>query len=193
MSVNCGQITVMVKHTAKTKKSSGYNTSDDNISANVVSEPALAYGYTPQDTIATRTIVLMGMDGKKDFAGIKNENDFISIIRSGIPKQAMMHLMEVADISLNEMASIIHTSDRTLRRYVAHQRLSQDQSERMVEIARLYSRGEEVFGSMNDFKNWMDTVLLPFGNKKPKAFLDTSLGIAMIMDELGRIQHGIFA
>jgi uncharacterized protein (DUF2384 family) len=39
----------------------------------------------------------------------------------------------------------------------------------------------------------MDTVLLPFGNKKPKQFLDTSLGIAMIMDELGRIEHGIFA
>ena len=92
-----------------------------------------------------------------------------------------------------EMASIIHTSDRTLRRYTPQQKLSQEQSERMVEMARLYSRGEEVFGTMEQFRQWMDSVLLPFGNKKPKEFLDTSLGIAMIMDELGRIEHGIFA
>jgi len=39
----------------------------------------------------------------------------------------------------------------------------------------------------------MNTVLLPFGNKKPKEFLDTSLGIRMILDELGRIEHGILA
>ena len=146
-----------------------------------------------QDISISRIIGLMGMNGKNDFGAIKNENDFISIIRTGIPKQAMTHLMDVADMSLNEMAVIVHTSDRTLRRYGAQDKLSQEQSERMVEMARLYSRGEEVLGSMPEFKQWMDTVLLPFGNKKPKEFLDTSLGIAMIMDELGRIQHGIFA
>src|SRR5690606_4246286 len=122
-------------------------------------------------------IGLMGMEGKRGFAGIKNDNDFISIIRNGIPKQAMTYLMDIADITLAEMASIVHTSDRTLRRYTPQQKLSQEQSERMVEMAKLYSRGEEVFGSMDRFKEWMNTILLPFGNKKPKAFLDTSLGI----------------
>jgi putative toxin-antitoxin system antitoxin component (TIGR02293 family) len=105
----------------------------------------------------------------------------------------MSHLMDLADISLTEMAAIVHTSDRTLRRYGPHDKLSQEQSERMVEMARLYSRGEEVFESMTRFKQWMDTELLYFGDKKPRQFLDTSLGIAMIMDELGRIEHGIFA
>jgi len=60
-------------------------------------------------------------------------------------------------------------------------------------MAKLYSRGEEVFGNMEKFREWMNTVLLPFGNKKPKEFLDTSLGIRMILDELGRIEHGILA
>ena len=160
--------------------------------ANIVSEPTVAYGGM-HHTMAMRTIGLMGMDGKKGFADIKNDNDFISVIRTGIPKQAMTHLMDVADITLIEMASIIHTSDRTLRRYTPQQKLSQEQSERMVEMARLYTRGEEVFGTMEAFRQWMDTLLLPFGNNKPKAYLDTSLGINMIMDELGRIEHGIFA
>lgn len=175
--------------TTKIKEPKPYNNEPESTT---VSEPMTVYGKVP-NTTAERTIGIMGMEGKRDFAGIKNENDFINVIRTGIPKQAMTHLMQIADLSLNEMALIVHTSDRTLRRYGPQQKLSQEQSERMVEMARLYSRGEEVFGTMNKFKEWMDATLLPFGNKKPKEFLDTSLGINMIMDELGRIEHGIFA
>jgi len=157
----------------------------------VVSEPAASYSSVPFNA-ATRTIGLMGMSGKKDFAAVRSDSDLISLIRMGIPRQAMDNLMTVADLSLNEMAVIVHTSDRTLRRYTANQKLSQEQSERMIEMARLYTRGEEVFGSLQEFREWMDTSLHAFGNKRPKEFLDTSLGIAMIMDEIGRVQHGIF-
>ena len=171
------------------KKARNYNhaeqTNDD-----IVNEPLSAYNT---NTTAGRTIGMMGMNGKKEFEAIKNENDFINVIRTGIPKQAMTYLMTIADLSLLEMASITHTSDRTLRRYKPNQKLSQEQSERMIELARLYSRGEEVFGTIASFRQWMDTILLSFGNKKPKDFLDTSLGINMLLNELGRIEHGVFA
>jgi putative toxin-antitoxin system antitoxin component (TIGR02293 family) len=174
------------------KKPAGYN-APENVSSGTAEEPVSVYQYAPQDSITARTIGLMGMSGRRDFTAIKNDNDLIALIRAGVPMQAMFHLMKIADISLKEMSLIIHTSDRTLRRYTAHQKLSQEQSERMVEMARLYSRGIEVFGAIDSFREWMDTRLLPFGNKTPKEFLDTSLGIAMIMDEMGKIQHGIFA
>jgi putative toxin-antitoxin system antitoxin component (TIGR02293 family) len=175
----------------KREKEKNY-TKEENPSSNVVSEPMIAYA-TEMSGAAMRTIGLMGMTGKKDFTAIRNETDFINIIRNGIPRQAMDNLMNIADLSLTEMAAIIHTSDRTLRRYEANQRLSQEQSERMIEMARLYSRGEEVMGSIDTFKEWMNTKLVAFGGQRPKDYLDTSLGIAMIMDELGRLQHGIFA
>lgn len=159
---------------------------------NILCEPIATYAAV-SSTATGRTINIMGMNGKKEFESIKSENDFINVIRAGIPRQAMTTLMTIADLSLLEMASITHTSDRTLRRYKPQQKLSQEQSERMIELAKLYSRGEEVFGKLASFRQWMDTVLQPFGNKKPKEFLDTSLGINMILDELGRIEHGIFA
>ena len=178
------------KHIAPKKTSKGYT---EPIDANdIVSEPVVMYGGM-RDTIAERTISIMGMEGKRGFAEIRNDNDFINVIRTGIPKQAMDNLMEITDLTLTEMASIVHTSDRTLRRYTAGQKLSQDQSERMVEMAKLYGRGEEVFGNLENFREWMNTRLIPFGNKKPKEYLDTSIGIRMIQDELGRIEHGIFA
>ena len=58
---------------------------------------------------------------------------------------------------------------------------------------RLYDRGREVFGSLERFEQWMNTVLIPFGNKKPKEFLDTADGVNIILDELGRIEHGVLA
>lgn len=165
---------------------------ENEAKGSVVNELFATYNI-PTATSAKGALQMMGIEGKKGIASVTNDNDLISVIRSGIPRVAMDHLMEIADISLLEMAAIVHTSDRTLRRYTPAQKLSQEQSERMVELARLYSRGEQVLGSLPEFRQWMSTRLLAFGDKKPKEFLDTSLGINMIMDELGRIEHGIFA
>ena len=117
----------------------------------------------------------------------------LKMIREGIRKQSMKKLMEVTGITAIEMSVLVRTSDRTLRRYTAQQKLNPEQSERLIELARLYSRGEEVFGSLDSFKEWMDSTVMALGNKKPKTFLDTSLGIDMLINELGRIEYGIFA
>ncbi len=119
--------------------------------------------------------------------------DFIDMIRKGVSRKSLDHLMDITGITASEMASIMHTSDRTLRRYTASKLLNPEQSERVIEIARLYSRGEEVFGSLDAFKQWIESNVIALGNKKPKDFLDTSFGIEMLMEELGRIEHGIFA
>ena len=101
--------------------------------------------------------------------------------------------MDFTGLTVAEISTIIRTSDRTLRRYTARQKLNPEQSERIIELAKLYSRGEEVFGNMDAFKQWMNSTVIALGNKKPKTYLDTSLGIDLLMNELGRIEHGIFA
>ena len=159
---------------------------------NLVNEPEAHYGE-PINITTQNTMALMGLKPVQGYRRIKNDTDIIALIRTGIPKQAMNHLMEATDITITEMASIVHTSDRTLRRYQPDEKLPQEQSERMIELAGLYARGMEIFGNMENFKDWMNTQLIPLNNKKPKEFLDTSLGIRLLNDELGRIEHGIFA
>ena len=51
------------------------------------------------------------------------------------------------------MSDILHTTDRTLRRYTEDTVLNPKQSERALEIARLYTRGTEVFESLEGLKN----------------------------------------
>lgn len=146
-----------------------------------------------QESYVKRAIALLGLSSVKPFNEVENVNDFIHCIREGVPRQALDSLLNVTGITTNEITNIIRTSDRTLRRYTAKQKLNAEQSERVIEVAKLYSRGEEVFGTLDAFKEWMNSTVMALGNKKPKEFLDTSLGIEMLMDELGRIEQGIFA
>lgn len=122
-----------------------------------------------------------------------NFYDLIALIRDGLSKKSLDYLMEKTSISLNEMSAILHTSDRTLRRYTPTTLLNPEQTERVLELARLYARGEEVFGSAGSFRSWMDTSILALGGRKPKELLDTSFGLSILMDELGRIEYGVFA
>lgn len=138
-----------------------------------------------------RSMYFMGLNSQKNI--INTKVDYINLIRKGLPKKSLDKLMDITDFTVIEMAAIVHTTDRTLRRYTDEQKLNPEQSERIIELANLYARGEEVFENLDNFKKWMDTSILALGNKKPKDFLDTSIGIELLMDELGRIQHGVFA
>ena len=151
------------------------------------------YGGRQEKNYVKRSLVLMGMAAIAPYDTVENISDFINCIREGVPKKALDNLIDITGISNTEMSGIIRTSDRTLRRYSPKQKLNAEQSERVIELAKVYSRGEEVFGTLDAFKEWMSNSVMALGNKKPKEFLDTSLGIEMLMDELGRIEHGIFA
>ena len=162
-----------------------------NTSHSMVEEPMAVYSTTGAIGAS-----LYFLGGKSVFTGkteIKGKYDYINIIRKGLTRKSLDYLMQYTGISTLEMADIIHTSDRTLRRYTSETILNPEQSERALEIARLYTRGEEVFDSLDAFKTWMDSNVMALGNKKPKEFLDTSLGIELLMEELGRIEHGVFA
>jgi putative toxin-antitoxin system antitoxin component (TIGR02293 family) len=122
-----------------------------------------------------------------------NEIEYINHIRSGFSYAIIANLADQMEFSDDDFSSIFHISKRTMSRRKPEDSLNAEQTERAIELARLYVRGEEVFGEMNLFKEWMNRNLRALGNKKPKEFLDTSIGIHFIMDELGRIEHGVFA
>ena len=170
------------------KRSSSPKKSSSKARANLVKEENAPYQST------RRTLHYLG--GKASvLAGtlVREEEDFIQLIKKGIPRKSLDHLMSITGLTAAEMAALMHTSDRTLRRYKPSTLLNSVQSERVIEIARLYSRGEEVFGNSDDFKIWMNTKLASLGNRIPKEFLDTSMGIEILLDTLGRIEQGVFA
>jgi putative toxin-antitoxin system antitoxin component (TIGR02293 family) len=197
-----GQMSVTLGHKAKVMAQKKYeNKRSFKEEKVIVSEPAIAYTLTPTKSATTaatinslkRPVAMLGLSFTKPYNEVETQFDFIECIRKGLPKKALDNLVTVTGFSTAEVSTIIHTSDRTLRRYTSQQKLDAEQSERVIELAKLYSRGEEIFGNLEAFKSWMNREVIALGNKTPKSFLDTSLGIEMLFDELGRIEHGVFA
>lgn len=122
-----------------------------------------------------------------------SDYDILNLTRKGLPKRVLLSLAKKISLTIQELAHIMHISERTLQRYEDDAIIKTEYSEKAIELARLYSRGEEVFGSMDKFKLWMKSPAYVFKGEAPVSLLDTAFGFDMIFKELGRIEHGIFA
>ena len=106
--------------------------------------------------------------------------DFIKLARQGFPKKALLALAKKISLNLQELANILHISERTLQRYDDDAIIKTEYAEKAVELARLYTRGQEVFGSMDKFKLWVKSPSLVFEGEAPVTILDTSAGFDMV-------------
>lgn len=155
--------------------------------ANEVNEPMVAYIAAGADNSFYNLLT-----GIKP-ARFSSDFDLLSLTRAGLPKRVLTALAKKVSLTIQELANIMHISERTLQRYDDNAIVKTEYAEKAIELARLYSRGEEVFGSMDKFIRWMKTPGHVFRNETPVSLLDTSVGFDMVLRELGRIEHGIFA
>jgi putative toxin-antitoxin system antitoxin component (TIGR02293 family) len=120
--------------------------------------------------------------------------EMLNILRDGVDPGYFYTLSNRINLSLDDWSSFLHLSERTLQRYKKENKhFDTIYSEKIVQIDLLYKRGADVFGSIYNFDTWMETLSVPLGGIKPKTLLDTTYGINMIADELGRIEHGVLA
>ncbi len=121
------------------------------------------------------------------------ESELIPIIRKGLNGKNLSHLMNTTGLSLQQISSLLHISERTLHRYKNDSIFNPEISERMLELARVYARGQEVFGSMERFNQWIHFPAWSLNGRSPLSYLDTSIGVKLVEDEIGRIEHGVLA
>lgn len=149
-----------------------YQQQEDRVTS--VHEPAMAYGY-----------------GSFDDAGIFGLMD---AVKRGVSFKAFEGISKKFPFNMQNWADFLHVSGKTLSRYQKEDKtFDAPQTERILQIEMLYSRGVEVFGSEDYFMKWLQSESLVLGKKKPQEFLDSSFGITLLMDELTRIEHGILA
>lgn len=149
-----------------------YKTSE--YKSDMVQEAAISYSYQNFDDV--------GMFGLMD------------ISKKGISFKIFDNLSKKFPFSMQDWADFLHISGKTLSRYQKEEK-SFDvlQSEKILQIEMLYQRGEEVFGSADDFLIWLQSENLALGKTKPQDLLGSVFGISLLMDELTRIEHGVLA
>ncbi len=124
---------------------------------------------------------------------IQNRLDMIELGSRGLSKQALLNLAKYLAISPGRLAALLSVSERTLQRYTPNKHLDRVVSEQILRIAEVAARGTEVFGDKEKFLKWMNFESNAFGNRTPVSLLISTFGVEMVLDELGRIEHGVFS
>lgn len=117
----------------------------------------------------------------------------INLTRKGISKKEIENLMVFYALDLEQISDILKVSSRTLMRKDESMILNPHISQQVIFLILLAQNGLKVFQNKIDFNDWLRTPLMAFGNKKPIDYLDTAFGIQEIINQLGRIEYGVYA
>ena len=140
----------------------------------------------------------------------------IEITRKGLPKKSLAALANSLDIPTNRLDLILPISRRSIERFLeptqksrkhfGHEKpcetntyskavkpLSAEVSDHMVQVAKVIARANEVLGDTKVAQEWLKSPIPALGESTPFSLLDTSTGIDLVLDELGRLEHGVFS
>ncbi len=114
--------------------------------------------------------------------------NYYTLATRSVSKNYIKHLLKTSRLTLNELIAIIPISMDTYKRKTE---FNTSVTEKILEIEEVYGKGLHVFGE--GFYRWMDTNNVALGGIIPKSLLVNSFGIRRLLDEIGRIEHGILA
>ncbi len=132
------------------------------------------------------------LGGKKAVRGdISSRMDLIELGSKGVTKATLLHLADYLELSLGQIAQLLPVTERTIQRYTKRQRFNRGVSEQILQVAEVAARGAEVFGDKARFLSWMKSPSPALGDRTPLSLLSSRFGNEVVLDELGRIEHGI--
>ena len=124
---------------------------------------------------------------------IQSQMDLIELSHKGIPKNALVNLAKYLSFTMNQIASLLSVTERTIQRYTPQQHFNGVVSEQILHIAFVAAKGTEVFGAKKKLLSWMNHPNKALANKTPMSLLSSRFGVEMVLDELGRMEHGVFS
>jgi putative toxin-antitoxin system antitoxin component (TIGR02293 family) len=123
-----------------------------------------------------------------------SQKDLIRHIKNGLAFSALESLSSITGQTLPELAAHVGIPLRTLARRKSAGKLSMEESERVVRLANLYEKAEELFnGDKVSTRRWMSQPKKALGGDSPLDYAGTELGAREVENLIGRLQHGVFA
>ena len=166
------------------KKNKEFTLSEADSTISLVEDSSLKY-YTDSSNY------LKGMLGIN--ASITNEMDYIDITRKGLKKDSVVRVSQKLGISQEKMSSLLHMSARTFQRLNDNEPLDIYTTEQTIEMAKVIVKAHQVFEDEATAIQWLKSPLKVLGGVSPIDLFDTSFGVQMVLDVLGRIEQGVYS
>lgn len=119
--------------------------------------------------------------------------DVIEMSKQGVTKRSFMTFVRLVRISPDQYERMLPISLRTIQRYSDNEKFNPAVSEHIIQLVLLVGKGIEVFGSLEKFMSWFNSPSKAFGGRVPSDLVGLKTGTQMVMDELGRIEYGVYA
>lgn len=130
----------------------------------------------------------LGVDGV-----IESDFDLLQAVLEGLPVSAVDAIVHAGAVTADEASRLIIHADDLSERRAGVQRLSQDESDRLIRVARVIASATEAFGDAEKAGRWLRSPNRGLGGLVPMELLSTETGAALVHDALHKIEHGIFA
>jgi putative toxin-antitoxin system antitoxin component (TIGR02293 family) len=125
---------------------------------------------------------------------VENDTDLRVVTRDGLPVGTLAALAAKLGVERSRLARVVGISERTLSRRIANEaRLSAEESDRMMRLARVFAKAEDTFGNSDSAGRWLQTKNLSLGDEVPLDLLDTDAGTKEVESVLYRIDYGMFS
>src|SRR2546430_4422922 len=133
--------------------------------------------------------------GGKGVLGIKPQSslDWVGMIREGIPAAAVESILIAVRLSQSELAQALGIPERTLARRKREGVLNSEESSKLLRVARVVSRAQEVFDDPRVAVDWLKAPNAALRGHAPLNLPDTDIGAESVLDTLGPTEHGVCA
>lgn len=131
-------------------------------------------------------VILLGLN-RFDFPGL------IERIEKGLPYTALERLQRNTGFTTEQMIDLLQIPKRTLARRKESGRLSAEESDRLVRLARVYAKALHLFGGdIESATDWLVRAQRAFGGTRPIEMIRTDVGAQEVETLIFQLEHGVF-
>src|SRR5215467_13883557 len=121
---------------------------------------------------------------------VESDADLVALVEERLPVTAISALMEHGVLEKEIYAVIIPR--RTLQhRRTRKEKLSREESDRAIRLARLVTLTENVFGDNDSGTHWLRSPKKRFHGRTPMAMMETEAGSRLVEEALYQIDEGM--
>lgn len=114
-------------------------------------------------------------------------------VEAGFSFEALERLGKTTGLSLEKLRVAVRITPRTLTRRKKENKLSPEESDRLVSVSRLLAQAFELFeGNTEAGLRWFQSPNRALGSLSPLAASATETGAREVENLIGRLEHGVF-
>ncbi len=114
-----------------------------------------------------------------------------SLINKSLDSNSILALKEDSGLSNELLSGILHMTPKTLRSYMSKKvTLAENIGEQVLLLTSLFKTGVKMFGTANQFEQWLTRENLMLDGLRPVDLLGTVSGIRLIESRLINIEYG---